>query len=182
MIDGINNKKIAMVDNITVPKSNLRSLLTKKQEKLVDRTDFQTKSLENSLFNYKIYKQKLFLNHPEKVNPKERWVKVCYSGKITFYNLLKEESDKSYWVVFSFTFNKGLVDKKELITFEAHQPHKEQNPQEIAFRRTFKYKFFRRFLSFLTRLHYWASAKTLTPASTPSTVSKKEKLSLWKHS
>ena len=72
-----------MFDNITVPKTYLKSLLTKDQEKLIDRNDFQTKSLDNLLSDYKVYRQKLFLK-----NDKDRWEKISYSGKVTFYTLL----------------------------------------------------------------------------------------------
>ena len=167
---------MGMFDNITVPKAYLRSLLTKKQEKLVDRNDFQTKSLNNSLCNYKVYKQKLFLK-----NPKKGWEKISYTGKITFYNLFREESAVSYWAAFAFTFADGKVDKKQLITFEAYDPKKQKLNDKIkAFHKTFKYRFFIKFLRFLTRIHNWAANKTVLPPSEKK--QKKEKLSFWKHS
>ena len=132
-----------MFDNITVPKTYLKSLLTKDQEKLINRNDFQTKSLDNSLGHYKIYKQYLFLKKSQK-----QWEKI------------------SYWAVFTFTFTGGKIDRKELMTFETHQQEQEKEIQEWikkkqAFKNTFKYKFFRKLLGFLTRLHNWASNRTI---------------------
>ena len=61
---------MGMFDEIIVPKSYLKGLLSKDQEKLlkvssryggsVRGIEFQTKCLENALFHYKIYKQTLF--------------------------------------------------------------------------------------------------------------------------
>ena len=42
-----------MFDDITVPKSYLKGLLTKEQEKLIKDNNYQTKSLENFLGQYK---------------------------------------------------------------------------------------------------------------------------------
>ena len=173
---------MGMFDNITVPKAYLRSLLTKEQEKLVDRNDFQTKSLENCLWDYKVYKQKLFLK-----NPKKGWDKISYTGKITFYNLFREESDISYWVLFTFTFIDGKVDKKELITFERQNATQEEekhwqkiNAKREAFQKTLKYKFYNKVSTFLYKLQEWAYQKTLLPLT--KNTKKKEKLSFWKHS
>jgi len=52
---------MGMFDDIHVPKSYLRSLLTRKQERVIEGNSYQTKCLDNTLFQYKIYKQKLFL-------------------------------------------------------------------------------------------------------------------------
>ena len=169
---------MGMFDNITVPKAYLRSLLTKKQEKLVDRNDFQTKSLKNSLCNYKVYKQKLFLK-----NPKKGWEKISYTGKITFYNLFREESDTSYWGLFTFTFIDGKVDKKELIAFEmrnAIDEDEKRSAKREVFEKTLKYKFYNKVSTFLYKLQEWAYQKTLLPVT--KNTKKKEKLSFWKHS
>ena len=176
-----------MFDNIKVPKAYLKSLLSKEQEKLVDRTDFQTKSLDNTLVDYKVYKQKLFLKCPEKANPKEQWEKISYTGEITFYNLFREESDIAYWALFTFTFIDGKVDKKELITFERQNSTQEdekywqkRNAKREAFQKTLKYKFYNKVSTFLYKLQEWAYQKTLLPVT--KNTKKKEKLSFWKHS
>ena len=47
---------MGMFDDIIVPKSYLRGLLDKKQEKLLKgKHSFQTKSLDNALFQYKVF-------------------------------------------------------------------------------------------------------------------------------
>jgi len=51
---------MGMFDDITVPKSYLRGVLTKDQEKLIVDNDYQTKSLENFLAQYKVHRQKLY--------------------------------------------------------------------------------------------------------------------------
>ena len=56
--DGKKDKKMGMFDDIIVPKSYLKGLLTKEQEKLIKDNNYQTKCLENSLAQYKVYKQK----------------------------------------------------------------------------------------------------------------------------
>ena len=63
---------MGMFDEIIVPKSYLKGLLSKDQERLlkvssryggsVRGIEFQTKCLESALFHYKIYKQTLFKN------------------------------------------------------------------------------------------------------------------------
>jgi len=46
-----------MFDNIIIPKSYLRDILDKKDEKLFDTYhQFQTKDLDNSLAVYKVYR------------------------------------------------------------------------------------------------------------------------------
>ena len=52
---------MGMFDDITVPKSYLKGLLTKDQEGLVVDNDYQTKSLENFLAQYKVYRRKLYI-------------------------------------------------------------------------------------------------------------------------
>ena len=59
---------MGMFDDIMVPKSYLKDLLTKEQEKLIHGNHYyQTKSLDNALRRYKVYKQKLFLNDTDVV-------------------------------------------------------------------------------------------------------------------
>ena len=63
-----------MFDDIIVPKSYLKGLLTKEQEKLIKDNNYQTKSLENFLGQYKVYRQKLFIKKDKE------WVKDTYTG------------------------------------------------------------------------------------------------------
>ena len=132
-----------MFDEIVVPKSYLKGLLTKDQEKLLKATSrfggsvkgilFQTKSLENSLRKYKICKQKLFVNDkalwncepPDteqrtKDTPKKypyekgRWNKVSHTGEVIFYDGIKGNNKDSYWIEFRFIFIDGVLDSKRL--------------------------------------------------------------------
>ena len=147
-------KKMGMFDEIIVPKSYLKGLLTKEQEKLLKTSsrfggsargiEFQTKCLENCLRKYKIYKQKLFVNdealwncEPPKTEqrtedtPKKypyekgRWEKVGHNGSVLFYDSIKDKDENTWWVEFDFVFNNGVIDKKELISFRLESTKKE---------------------------------------------------------
>ncbi len=138
-----------MFDDITVPKSYLRSLLTKDQEKLIVDNDYQTKSLENSLAQYKVYKQKLFIkdgspwgsepldqyvfttkkqetkNTPKAQNQqKARWEKVGYNDTVNFYTSFLDKDKNMWWVEFNFSFVDGVLDRKELVKFEIQETAK----------------------------------------------------------
>ena len=74
---------MGMFDDITVPKSYLRNLLSKKEEKLLAGShSFQTKSLDNLMDEYKIHRKYLYkldrseahlLDPPSKGG---KWIKV----------------------------------------------------------------------------------------------------------
>ena len=52
---------MGMFDDIIVPKSYLRSLLKKEDEKLLDKNHlFQTKDLDNMMDMYKVHRQYLY--------------------------------------------------------------------------------------------------------------------------
>ena len=52
---------MGMFDNIKVPVAYLRGILDKKTEKLFDDdVVFQTKSLENAMFTYKVHRRQLY--------------------------------------------------------------------------------------------------------------------------
>ena len=148
-----------MFDEIIVPKSYLKGLLTKDQEKLlkvssryggsVRGIEFQTKCLESALFHYKIYKQTLFKNdgslwnceppnteqrneNTSKKYPYEkgRWNKVAYNGTVNFYTSIYDKNKNSWWVEFEFTFAGGVIDKKELIKFEIQETAEEAKERE----------------------------------------------------
>ena len=75
---------MGMFDDIIVPKSYLKSLLTKDQEKLVKDNNYQTKSLENFLAEYKVHRQKLYIKEGFKKGSK--WVILKnYTGEVNFY-------------------------------------------------------------------------------------------------
>ena len=81
---------MGMFDDIHVPKSYLRSLLTRKQERVIEGNSYQTKCLDNTLFQYKIYKQKLFLKSGL-LKGKTKWVRHEHSGDIIFYNSYEDK-------------------------------------------------------------------------------------------
>ena len=133
-----------MFDDIIVPKSYLKGLLSKKEEKILKTSkryggsvigcEFQTKDLENALSMYKVYKQKLYINDKSLWNceppdteqrnkstsekypyEKGRWQEVCHTGAVVFYNSFRDEKQNEWWLEFKFTFNKGRLDKKKLV-------------------------------------------------------------------
>ena len=155
---------MGMFDDIIVPKSYLKSLLTKEQEKLVKDNNYQTKSLENFLGQYKVYRQKLF------VKEGKEWVKDTRSGKIIFYTSFYDKDDNTWWREFKFTFKSGVLDKKELIKFEMQETAEEAKEREKewkvkaanrrVFERTFRYRFFARLTRVLRKLLSWSEQKT----------------------
>jgi len=177
---------MGMFDDIIVPKSYLKGLLTKEQEKLVKSNNYQTKSLENFLGQYKIYRQKLF------VKENKEWIKDTRSGKINFYTSFYDKDKNTWWREFEFTFVKGVVDKKELIKFEMEETAEEAeerekeweaaNAKKRVFQRTFRYKFFFALSKVLRKLLSWSEQKTyINYISMPAEKRSKEKLSFWKH-
>tara|TARA_R100000995_G_scaffold77511_1_gene47589 strand:+ start:179 stop:724 length:546 start_codon:yes stop_codon:yes gene_type:complete len=180
---------MGMFDDIIVPKSYLKSLLTKEQEKLVEDNNYQTKSLENFLGQYKVYRQKLF------VKENKEWVKDTRSGKIIFYTSFYDKDDNTWWREFKFTFKSGVLDKKELIKFEMQETAEEAKEREKewkvqaakrrAFERTFKYRFYEKIRVLLTPILNWVEKQTRMPSPNrvdrQRIIKKREKLSLWKH-
>ena len=176
---------MGMFDDIIVPKSYLKGLLTKEEEKLIKDNFYQTKSLENFLGQYKVYRQKLFINKDKE------WVKETYSGKINFYTSFYDKDKNTWWSEYEFTFKSGVLDKKELIKFSMEETAEEAETrakewekttdQRKLFERTLRYRFYNKIYTFLFKLSQWAYQKTL-PSVVKKTKTKEEKLSLWKHS
>ena len=112
-----------MFDDIIVPKSYLKNLLTKKQEKLMkgDKT-FQTKSLENILGFYKVYRQKLYLRRDgvfqAEKKGKAKWDFIPHTGSVDFYDSVKDDSGNTWWIEFSFLFREGVLDSRRIVKFE----------------------------------------------------------------
>lgn len=152
---------MGMFDEIIVPKSYLKGLLSKDQETLlkvssryggsVRGIEFQTKCLESALFHYKIYKQTLFKNDgslwncepPDteqrtKDTPKKypyekgRWNKVTHDGTVNFYTSIYDKDQNVWWIEFEFTFVGGVIDKKELIKFEMQETAEEAKERAEA--------------------------------------------------
>ena len=184
-----------MFDDITVPKSYLRGLLTKDQEKLIVDNDYQTKSLENFLAQYKVHRQKLYIREGLKKGGK--WVILKnYTGEVNFYTSFQDKDENAWWAEFNFSFVNGVLDKKELVKFEMQETAEEAKERakawtkrhaEIdAFQKTFKYKFFNKIRIFLSRILEWVQQQTRMPNPNSIKVDrqrvakKRKKLSFWK--
>ena len=91
---------MGMFDDIIVPKSYLKSLLTKDQERLVVDNDYQTKSLENFLAQYKIHRQKLYIKK-DGFKKGGKWTLVKdYTGEVIFYTSFLS---LKIWIVYHFS-------------------------------------------------------------------------------
>ena len=186
---------MGMFDEIIVPKSYLKSLLTKDQEKLVKDNNYQTKSLENFLAEYKVHRQKLYIKEGFKKGGK--WVILKnYTGEVNFYTSFLDKDENTWWTEFNFSFVDGVLDKKELIKFELQETAEEAKEREKiwkkrhaeidAFQKTFKYKFFDKIRIFLSQVLEWVQRQTRMPS--PNSVKidrqraakKRKKLSFWK--
>jgi len=186
---------MGMFDDIIVPKSYLKSLLTKDQEKLVKDNNYQTKSLENFLAEYKVHRQKLYIKEGFKKGSK--WVILKnYTGEVNFYTSFLDKDENTWWTEFNFSFLDGVLDKKELIKFELQETAEEAKEREKiwkkrhaeidAFHKTFKYKFFEKVRVALNSLLEWAQKKTILPSANSVKIDrqraakKRKKLSFWK--
>ena len=117
-----------MFDEIIIPKSYLRGILDKKDEKLFDTYNkFQTKDLEamGGLGDlYKLYRGRLIKRKYDignwvdgnefKVLPNQ-WEKVTLTTEINFYSSFTSKDGDDCWFEFKFTFIKGKLDSKELV-------------------------------------------------------------------
>ena len=117
-----------MFDEIIVPKSYLRGILDKKDEKLFDTYNkFQTKDLEamGGLGDlYKLYRGRLIKRkhdtgnwvdgHEFKILPNQ-WEKANVTKEINLYNSFISKDGDDCWFEFKFKFVKGKLDSKEFI-------------------------------------------------------------------
>ena len=102
---------MGMFDDIKVPTAYLRGILDKKVEKQFNKdTPFQTKSLENALFTYKVHRKQLYKHIGE-----EEWIKDTFTGAIDFYTTVKDEKETEHWFDFKFLFKNGKLDSKEFV-------------------------------------------------------------------
>ena len=142
-----------MFDDIIVPKSYLKGLLTKDQEKIIKGNLYQTKCLDRTLRMYKVYKQKLYAQDPPPIKTEKRkWKAVDYTGEVYFYDNIKDEKGNIHWVEFRFVFLKGKVDAKYVEEFRLQQTSEEilkQNEEwesskekQDKYKTTLKYKIY----------------------------------------
>ena len=117
---------MGMFDDIIVPKSYLKGLLTKDQEKIIKGNLYQTKCLDRTLRMYKVYKQKLYAQDPPPIKTEKlKWKAVDYTGEVYFYDSIKDEKGNAHWVEFRFVFLKGKVDAKYVEEFRLQQTSEE---------------------------------------------------------
>lgn len=117
---------MGMFDDIIVPKSYLKGLLTKDQEKIIRGNLYQTKCLDRTLRMYKVYKQKLYAQEPPPTKTEKRkWKAVDYTGEVYFYDSIKDKKGNAHWVEFRFVFLKGKVDAKYVEEFRLQQTSEE---------------------------------------------------------
>ncbi len=106
---------MGMFDEIIVPKSYLRGILDKEDEKLFETNHkFQTKDLEKvtggSLDLYKLSRSQL----RQRIG-KTKWKKVIVTQDVNFYTSFTSKSGDDCWFEFEFKFVDGKVDSKKLI-------------------------------------------------------------------
>jgi len=154
---------MGMFDDIIVPKSYLKGLLTKDQEKIIRGNLYQTKCLDRTLRMYKVYKQKLYAQEPPPTKTEKRkWKAVDYTGEVYFYDSIKDEKGNAHWVEFRFVFLKGKVDAKYVEEFRLQQTSEEiakQNEEwesskekQDKYETTLKYKIYFSLFKVLHRL------------------------------
>jgi hypothetical protein len=127
---------MGMFDDIIVPKSYLRGLLTKENEKLLHKDHvFQTKDFDNLLDVYKIYRQRLYKIDRSGLEIEEgaqhtkltdKWNKVHEDKAVIFYDQVNDDEDNEHWFEFEFTFNNGKLDKKKLLSVKIETTAKER--------------------------------------------------------
>lgn len=108
---------MGMFDEIIIPKSYLKSLLKKEDEKLFTTSHrFQTKDMYCVMDVYKVYRQRLYKLEKNSFSGKrEKWTSVNDNVDISFYDTVKSAKGDEWWAEFEFTFKKGRVDTKSKI-------------------------------------------------------------------
>jgi hypothetical protein len=119
---------MGMFDEIKVPRSYLKGLLNKKDERLLERDHvFQTKDLDNVMDLYKIYRQRLYKLDRSNSQIKDKWVVINDNVDINFYDNAKDEKGDEYSIEFEFTFKYGRLDKKSLVSLERGTTKKQRD-------------------------------------------------------
>ena len=106
---------MGMFDEIIIPRSYLRGILDKKDEKLFDTYHkFQTKDFEQvhggNLDLYKLYRGYL-----SKRTGKDKWKKTTITCDVKFYTTFTTKDGDECWFEFEFTFVNGKLDSKKLV-------------------------------------------------------------------
>jgi hypothetical protein len=159
-----------MFDEILVPKSYLRGLLKKRDERFFNKDHlFQTKDLDNVMDLYKIHRQRLYKldRSVQHIGEDEKWNIVKDSIEINFHDIVKSKNGDEHSVEFEFSFKNGRVDQKKLVSLALSKTKKEidsvakmwDTEQEIlnAYRNSsLKYRFFSFLQACLQKLTNWA--------------------------
>jgi hypothetical protein len=93
---------------------------------------FQTKSFDNLLGVYKIYRQRLYkldregFEGTETEGLTDKWNKVHDDVEVIFYDQVNDEEDNEHWFEFEFTFNNGKLDEKKLLSVKIETTAKER--------------------------------------------------------
>ena len=173
-----------MFDEIIVPRSYLRNLLNKEDEKLFKKDHvFQTKDLDNVMDLYKIHRRQLYRLNRSEVALKDgiqhtiltdQWDKVRDNIDINFYDHLEDSKGDEYSVEFEFAFKNGKVDRKDLVFLDLQKTKAERElidemwdtEQEIFndFRSTsLKYRFFSWLEGRFQKMTNWSRRKHQLP-------------------
>jgi hypothetical protein len=168
---------MGMFDEIIVPKSYLKGLLKKKDEKLLNANHtFQTKDLDNVMDLYKIYRQRLHKLDRNNKTKKYKWAIVNDNVDINFYDYVKDKKGDAYSIEFEFIFKNGRLDKKSLVSLKLETTKKQRDSidkmwdteQEIFnFYRenSIKYRMFSFLEKILQKTTNWARRRHQLPLS-----------------
>jgi len=117
---------MGMFDDIIVPKSYLKNLLTKENEKLLHKDHvFQTKAFDNLLDVYKVFRQRLYKLDRSGLELEEgtqhtkltdKWDKVHEDNVVIFYDQVNDDEGNEWWFEFEFTFSYGRLTKRKLVS------------------------------------------------------------------
>ena len=162
---------MGMFDDIKVPVAYLRGILDKKTEKLFDDdVVFQTKSLENAMFTYKVHRRQLY---KASVLNEGIWEKDTYTGSVDFYTSVKDEKETEHWFDFRFVFKSGKLDSKEFVGTHVVRTKKEKQEQETMWKIEQQYfdeyrnkplvKMWDKLARLFSRLSSYAQLKTQIP-------------------
>ena len=162
---------MGMFDDIKVPAAYLRGILDKKTEKLFDDdTAFQTKSLENAMYTYKVHRRQLYR---ASMLSDDKWDKDTFTGAVDFYTSVKDEKETEHWFDFKFLFKNGKLDSKEFVGTHIVETKEDRIERESMFKIEEQYfdehrnktsvKMWDKLAQLFSRLSSYAQLKTQIP-------------------
>jgi len=103
----------------------------------------------------------------------DKWININNTIKIVFYDSVKDKEENEWWFEFEFSFNKGKLDKKKLISCKLETTKAKRDSidkmwdteQEIfdKYRKNFKYRFFSWLEGRFQKMTNWARKKHQLP-------------------